>query len=94
MAHSFALVQTVDAKDGLFALRPDVGHQGSVQVWANYFGMAFRNPKLVLYILEMTFKAFPPKASPDPNEELSVPEGKKLVQVIRYGLSISNMQKV
>ena len=81
-------------KDGLFAPLPDFGYQGSVQLWANYFGTAFKNPKLVLYIYERTFKAFPPKASMDPNEELSVPEGKKSVQVIRCALITSNMQKV
>ena len=42
----------------------------------------------------MTFKAFPPKASLGPNEELSVPEGKTLVQVVRYALNSSNTQKV
>ena len=94
MAQSYAHVQTVDVTDGLFALRPDFGVQGSVQLWANYFAMVFKNLKLVLFIYEMTFKAFPPKAASDPNEELSVPEGKKLAQVIRCALNTSNMQKV
>lgn len=90
----FAHLQTVDLTDGLFALRPDFGSQGNVKLWANYFAMAFRNPKLVLYIYEMIFKAFPPKSSSDPDKELSVPEGKKLVQVVRCALNNSNMQKV
>ena len=94
MAHSYAHVQTVDVTDGLFALRPDYGVQGSVQLWANYFPMVFKNPKLVLFIYEMTFKAFPPKVSSDSNEELKVPEGKRLVQVIRCALNTSNMDKV
>ena len=94
MAHSYAHVQTVDVTDGLFALRPDYGVQGNVQLWANYFPMVFKNPKLVLFIYEMTFKAFPPKSSSDSNEELKVPEGKRLVQIIRCALNTSNMDKV
>ena len=94
MADPLAHVQTVDVTDGLFALRPDYGDQGNVKMWANYFEMVFKMPNLVLYIYEMTFKAFPPRSSSDPNEELSVPEGKKLVQVIRCALNTSNMQKV
>ena len=94
MAHSFAHVQTVDAKDAFFTIRPDFGYHGSVLLWANFLGMALGNSKLVLYIYKMTFKAFSPKASTDPNEELSVPEDKKSVQVIRCALNTSNMQKV
>ena len=94
MEHPLPHVQTVDVTDGLFALRPDYGDQGNVRLWANYFGMDFKNPKLVLYMYEMTFKAFPSKSASDPDEELSIPEGKKLVQVIRCALNTSNMQQV
>ena len=97
MGDSFAHVRTVDVQDGLFAIRPDYGDQSSqrsVQLWANYFRMGFRDTKLVLYIYEMTFKAFGPRNSPTPDKELTVPEGKKLIQIIRCALRTSTFEKV
>lgn len=77
---------------GLFAVRPDYGDQGvqkNVPLWANYYQMFVKNPDQVLYLYEMTFEAFPPKGpkdSPTPERELTVPEGKKLMQIIRCAL--------
>ena len=59
-----------------------------------FFRDGFQKPKIGSLHYEMTFKVLSPKASPDPNEELSVPEGKELVQVVRCALSTLNMQKV
>lgn len=87
MAH----VQTTDVQNGLFAERPDDGTyqpRSGVELWANYFEMAFQKPELVLHIYEITFKSF------SPDKELKIPEGKKLVQVIRCALRLSTFKEV
>lgn len=93
MGDSNAHVQTIDVRDGLFATRPDDGIRKfgkPVELWANYFPIIFKKPGLVLYIYEMTFKSFYPVDSTTPDKELTVPEGKKLIQVVRCALKTSN----
>ena len=90
-------IQTIDLNDGLFPSRPDYGDQGvqkNVPLWANYFEMVLRDPKMVLYLYKMNFEAFPPKGSPPPEKAIKVPEGKKLVQVIRCALETSTFKEI
>ena len=97
MGDSFAHVQATDVRDRLFAERPDYGvHniQKGVQLWANYFEMVTKNPNLILYVYGMSFKAFPPKDAPPSEKEIKVPEGKKLVQVIRCALNTSTFTDI
>ena len=97
MGDSFAHVQAADVLDRLFAERPDYGlHniQRSVQLVANYFEMVTKNPKLILYVYGMSFKAFPPKDARPSEKEIKVPEGKKLVQVIRCALNTSTFTNI
>lgn len=102
MGDSMAHVRTIDVHDGLSAIRPDYGNgtykpAKPVQLSANYFEMTFQKPELVLYIYEMTFKSFcsqKPDTPDTPDKELTVPEGKKLVQVIRCALRLSTFKDV
>lgn len=90
MGEPMAHVQAIDVHNGLFANRPDYGTSGKqVQLSANYFDMAFQKPNLIFHIYEMTFKSFYPQASETPEKELTIPEGKKLVQVVRCALKTS-----
>ena len=82
---------------GLFPIRPDYGDQGverNVPLWANYYQMTLQNPDIILYLYEMTFEAFPPKGSPPPEKEMTVPEGKKLMQIIRCALRLSTFDDI
>ena len=81
-------IQTVDLRDGLFASRPDYGTQTkeSAELLANCFEMVTRNSKPILYIYELSFKAFHSETSDTPDKELEIPDGKKLTQVIRCGM--------
>ena len=89
-----------DPLHGQFANRPDYGvanNKNPVSLWANYFKMRFLDPDLVLHIYDMSFEAFPPKNFEDSaqsNRVLNVPEGKKLVQVIRCALRTSKFEHV
>ncbi len=98
MGETSAHIQTRDLHDGLFATRPDYGHQripgGDVRLWANYFEMVLRKPDLVLYRYDMSFSGYPPKNSESPETKIKVPEGKKLVQVIRCALNTSTFSKI
>ena len=90
-------IQTIDLNDGLFPSRPDYGDQGvqkNVPLWANYFEMVLRDPKMIVYLYKMNFEAFPPKGSPPPEKAIKVPEGKKLVQVIRCALETSTFKEI
>lgn len=81
----------------LFPVRPDYGDQGAkknVSLWANYFQMTLQNPDLVLYHYEMTFEAFPPKGSPPPEREMTIPEGRKLMQIVRCALRTSTFDNI
>lgn len=97
MGDLLAGIQTIDLDDGLFPDRPDYGNQGAqknVLLWVNYFEMAFRSPKMVLYVYNMAFEAFPPKGSPPPEKEITVPDGKKLMQVVRCALETSTFNEI
>ena len=95
MGDSQAHIQAVDPLDGVFASRPDWADQGTnAFLLANYFEMVFENPKLDLYVYNMSFAAFPPKDLPPSDEAISVPDGKKLVQVVRCALATSTFDKI
>lgn len=82
---------------GLFPVRPDYGDQGiqkNVPLWANYYQMTVQNPDLVLYSYDMIFEAFPAKGSPDTEKEMTVPECKKLMQIIRCALRLSTFDDI
>lgn len=97
MTDLLAHVQTSPGDEKLFPIRPDYGDQGAqrnVPLWANYFRMALQNPDLVLYFYDMAFEAFPPKGSPTPQKEMTIPEGKKLMQIIRCALRLSTFEDI
>ena len=79
--------------------RPDYGinvGKATVQMWANYFPLTFKNPNLVLYIYDMTFEPLQhttSKDSPSSERKLTAPEGKKLAQVIRCALCSPTFDK-
>ncbi len=88
-----ARVQTAKQDADLFPFRPDRHVKrawNAVPLWANYFELNFHNPDLVLYLYEMTFEAFPSNEFPE--KEVTVPEGKKLMQVVRCALSTSTFE--
>ena len=93
MGDLLARVQTAKQDDILFPVRPDYhSARNNASLWANYFELKFHNPKLVLHLYEMTFEAFPPDDSPE--KKVTVPEGKKLMQVVRCALSTSTFQDI
>lgn len=90
-------IQTLGIDDDLFAVRPDHGVQSvrnEFSLWANYFEMALQKPNLVLYLYQMSFEAFPPKGEPPPEKEITIPTGKKLMQVIRCALETSTFTEI
>lgn len=95
MTDHLARVQTSPGDKSLLPIRPDYGDQGAkrnVPLWANYFQMALKNPSLVLYFYDMTFEAFPPKGAPE--KEITIPKGKKLMQIIRCALGTSTFEGI
>ena len=97
MTDPLAHVQASPGDERLFPIRPDYGDQGAqrnVPLWANYFRMALQNPDLVFYFYDMTFEAFPPKGSPTPEKEMTVPKGKKLMQIVRCALRLSTFDDI
>ena len=95
MGDLLARIQTTEANDGLFPLRPDYGGPAGVNtvpLWANYFQLNLQKPDLDLYLYEMTLEAIPPNGSPE--KEVTVPEGKKLMQVIRCALRTSTFESI
>ena len=87
MGDPLAHIQTISRVKRPFPSRPDHSSADPVQLWTNYFKMAIGNPDLVLYLYDMSFEAFPPEGSTPPDEEIPVPKGKKLIQVIRCALN-------
>ncbi|KAK4695957.1 eukaryotic translation initiation factor 2C, partial [Lecanoromycetidae sp. Uapishka_2] len=97
MTDPLAHVQTGFEDIGHFPTRPDYGDQGvqrNVALWADYFRMDLQKPDLVLYRYDMTFEAFPPKGSPTPAKEMTVPEGKKLMHIIQCALRTSTFDNI
>ena len=95
MGDLLARIQTTEANDCLFPLRPDYGGPAGVNtvpLWANYFELNLQKPDLDLYLYEMTLEAIPPNGSPE--KEVTVPEGKKLMQVIRCALRTSTFESI
>ena len=56
--------------------------------------MVLKNATPVIYRYDITFKAFQPKGFPEPEKDLTVPEGKKLMQVIRCALETPTFQDI
>ena len=97
MTDPLAHIQTSPGDERLFPIRPDYGDQGAqrnVPLWANYFRMVLQKPDLVLYFYDMTFEAFPPKGSSTPEKEITVPKGKRLMQIIRCALRTSTFDGI